>query len=365
MITSDFIREWKCSQHADRQLLLTLTQRFHHKHVKLQHFLIHEFSRGSASAAENLTETILFSWSTADHCEHHGDDRQRDASPVVTLYTNADTECVTLDPTHSSNMTWMHHGPGSNIKAGWASRARCEGGNGLKTHFHRLRDTFACYYTEIAARPNQKGFLKSRFFRLPTWSLSCSSSRRKTQQLLQFHHTHLMLQVKHRGPNRTWWWDLTQNKDNWFMIIFIISRQIKMSASRVSVNDTNVQMCAGSLHTLTDGWLSFQEVDGQSVTAGPDRCWARVTHEAVWTSSCVINNLIYHNKCWWWQTFQFFGSICQFSVLGSGQKTSCLGSNHTWFCLHGHSWRFPDVSHNFIHYQVLSPNTWLEINFLL
>lgn len=282
MITSDFIREWKCSQHADRQLLLTLTQRFHHKHVKLQHFLIHEFSRGSASAAETLTETILFSWSTADHCEHHGDDRQRDASPVVTLYTNADTECVTLDPTHSSNMTWMRHGPGSNIKAGWASRARCEGGNGLKTHFHRLRDTFACYYTEIAARPNQKGFLKSRFFRLPTWSLSCSSSRRKTQQLLRFHHTHLMLQVKHRGPNRTWWWDLTQNKDNWFMIIFIISRRIKMSASRVSANDTNVQMCAGSLHTLTDGWLSFQEVDGQSVTAGLDRCWARHRCEPVW-----------------------------------------------------------------------------------
>lgn len=202
--------------------------------------------------------------------------------PVVTLYTNTDTECVTLDPTHSSNMTWMHHGPGSNIKAGWASRARCEGGNGLKTHFHRLRDTFACYYTEIAARPNQKGFLKSRFFRLPTWSLSCSSSRRKTQQLLQFHHTHLMLQVKHRGPNRTWWWDLTQNKDNWFMIIFIISRQIKMSASRVSANDTNVQMCAGSLHTLTDGWLSFQEMDGQSVTAGLYRCWARHRCEPVW-----------------------------------------------------------------------------------
>lgn len=84
MITSDFIREWKCSQHADRQLLLTLTQRFHHKHVKLQHFLIHEFSRGSASAAETLTETISFSWSTADHCEHHGDDRQRDASACGT-----------------------------------------------------------------------------------------------------------------------------------------------------------------------------------------------------------------------------------------------------------------------------------------
>ena len=80
MITLDFIREWKCWQHVDRQLLLTLTQRFHHNHVKLQHFLIHEFSDGSASAAETLTETMWFSWSTADHCEHRGDDRQRDAS---------------------------------------------------------------------------------------------------------------------------------------------------------------------------------------------------------------------------------------------------------------------------------------------
>ena len=192
--------------------------------------------------------------------------------PVVTLYTNADTKCVTLDPTHSSNMTWMHHGPGSNIKAGWASRARCEGGNGLKTHFHRLRDTFAYYYTEITARPNQNGFLKSRFFRLPTWSLSCSSSRRKTQQLLWYHHTHLMLQVKHRSPNRMWWWDLTQNKETWFMIIFIISRQIQMSASWVSANDTNVQMCAGSL--LTDWRLTFISGGGRAVgysRTGPDR----------------------------------------------------------------------------------------------
>lgn len=82
-----------------------------------------------------------------------------------------DTKWVTLEPTQTSNMTWTHHEPSSNIKAGWASQACCECGNGLKRHFHRLRDTFACHYTEIAARPNQK-WLKKLFFLAPymKWS---------------------------------------------------------------------------------------------------------------------------------------------------------------------------------------------------
>ena len=71
------------------------------------------------------------------------------------------------EPTQTSNMTWTHHEPSSNIKAGRASQACCEGGNGLKTHFHRLRDTFACHYTEIAAWPNQKWFFKTGFLPAP------------------------------------------------------------------------------------------------------------------------------------------------------------------------------------------------------
>lgn len=85
-------------------------------------------------------------------------------------FTIHDTKWVTLEPTQASNMTWTHHEPSSNIKAGWASQACCEGGNGLKTHFHRLRDTFACHYTEIAARSNQKWFLKTGFFSGTLWS---------------------------------------------------------------------------------------------------------------------------------------------------------------------------------------------------
>ncbi|KAK5858264.1 hypothetical protein PBY51_002417 [Eleginops maclovinus] len=56
------------------------------------------------------------------------------------------------------NASWK---TSSNIKASRASPACCEGGSGLKTHFHRLRDTFACHYTELAARPNHKCFLPS------------------------------------------------------------------------------------------------------------------------------------------------------------------------------------------------------------
>ncbi len=84
--------------------------------------------------------------------------------------TIQDTKRVTQEPTQTSDMTWTHHEPSSNIKARWASQACCEGGNGLKTHFHRLRDAFACHYTEIAAWPNQKWFFKKCFFFHPAWS---------------------------------------------------------------------------------------------------------------------------------------------------------------------------------------------------